>query len=353
MKKSRQFWSGAALLLMLILPARSWSQCQLTLQLSRTPVQHLSISDIDFEHFQSRTLLFTMAIGNPTPSPVNAVISLTMDVKLADGSTYTPAVTYKSMPFPVRAGGQTFTNLDMGSSSTVIRTASFQYDDQAKTRLNDVVLGTGSFPAGLYRFTVDVACDDGSEDQRGHGQFDLILLNASRMELRSPADGESVNAFPLFEFYTDATDAELVVAELMPGEAPPDAINRQPAMLDVDLHGLNSYFYAGGRQLEQGKSYVWQVTGKSLGSGGVNNEIKSEIRKFTVTQTTLTEDELLRRIEEILGPKHKDVFDQIRSGEYRLTGKYSNNDIPMTAGELLNLIYELRDALDNAEVAFE
>jgi hypothetical protein len=173
------------------------------------------------------------------------------------------------------------------------------------------------------------------------------------VELRSPLDGESTNQFPLFEYYTDATTARLVVAELMPGESPQDAINHDPPMLDVELHNQNSYFYSGGRLLEQGKSYVWQVTGKSLGSGGINDDIKSEIRKFTVTQTGLTEDEILRRIEEILGPKHKDVFDKIRNGEFKLTGKYSNNNVTLSTGDLLNLIYELRDALDNAEVTLE
>jgi hypothetical protein len=255
----------------------------------------------------------------------------------------------------VNAGGQTFTNLDMGSNSTVIRTGSFDYDAQAKARLNDIVLGTGRFPAGRYSFFVNVTCENGTQDTlgRGHGQFDLLLRNASRVELRSPLDGESTNQFPLFEYYTDATTARLVVAELMPGESPQDAINHDPPMLDVDLHNQNSYFYAGGRLLEQGKSYVWQVTGKSLGSGGINDDIKSEIRKFNVTQTGLTEDEILRRIEQILGPKHQDVFDKIRKGEFKLTGKYSDNNTPLSTGELLNLIYELRDALDNAEVTFE
>ena len=72
-----------------------------------------------------------------------------------------------------------------------------------------------------------------------------------------------------------------------------------------------------------------------------------------MTQTGLTEDEILRRLEEILGPKHKAVFDKIRKGEFKLTGKYTNNHATMSTGELLNLIYELRDALDNAEVGLE
>jgi hypothetical protein len=47
------------------------------------------------------------------------------------------------------------------------------------------------------------------------------------------------------------------------------------------------------------------------------------------------------------------VFDKIRKGEFKLTGKYSNNNATMSTAELLNLIYELRDALDNAEVGLE
>jgi len=350
--QSRLNWSGVALFLLLVFPQNSSSQCLLTLDVSHTPVQQLSISDIDFEHFQSRTLLFTMEIRNPTPLPVDAVVEITMDVSLADGSVFTPALTYKSQPFPVKAGGQTFTNLDMGSGSTVIKTASFDYDDQAKKKFDDVALGTGRFPSGKYAFLVKVGCA-GVTGGEVEDRFVLVLRNASRVELRSPLDGESTNQFPLFEFFTDATSARLVVAEIPPGGSPQDAINRDPAMLDVDLHNQNSYFYSGGRLLEQGKSYAWQVTGKSLGSGGLNDDIKSEVRKFTVSQTGLTEDEILRRIEEILGPKHKAVFDKIRKGEFKLTGKYTNNNATISTGELLNLIYELRDALDNAEVGLE
>jgi len=350
--QSRLNWSGVALFLLLVFPQNSSSQCLLTLDVSHTPVQQLSISDIDFEHFQSRTLLFTMAIGNPTLLPVDAILEITMDVSLTDGAVFAPAITYVSQPFPVKAGGQTYTNLDMGSGSTVIKTGSFDYDAAAKKRFDDVVLGTGKFPSGKYAFLVKVRCaavTGGEVEER----FVLLLRNASRVELRSPLDGESTNQFPLFEFYTDATNARLVVAEIMTGESPQSAINRDPAMLDVDLHNQNSYFYSGGRLLEQGKSYAWQVTGKSLGSGGANDDIKSEIRKFNVTQSGFSEDEILRRLEEILGPKHKSVFDKIRKGEFKLTGKYSNNNATISTGELLNLIYELRDALDNAEVGLE
>ncbi len=339
------------LLVVLAVPFRMFGQCPLTLQVSHTPVQQLSVSDIDFEHFQSTSLLFTLVIGNTSATPANAILQISIDVNLADGSNYTPAVTYKSLPFAVNAGGQTFTNLDIGSGATKIKTGSFDYNSDAKARLNDIVLGTGRFPAGKYTFSVRVTCEDGTGAKDDH--FVVILQNASHMELRAPVDGERTNQFPLFEYYTDASEAELTVAELTPGQSRQDAIDQYTPMVNVTLENQNSFFYAGGRPLEVGKSYVWQVVGKSRVSGGSSVDIKSEIRKFTVASGGMTDDELLRQIEEILGPKYKSVFDQIRSGQLKLTGLYTNNNSPISQGELLNLVNELRDALDSAEVVLE
>lgn len=348
----RRIGASLVLLLILMVPNKAWTQaCPLSLRISHTPVTQLSVGDIDFEHFQSNTLLFTIAVSNPTSEPYDVTLSIVIGMKLADGFVKPGAVSYLSLPFPIPPGGRTFSNLDIGATSIDIKTDNFYYDQEAKDKVHDVALGTGRFPAGRYSFDISLPSCVGAS----HEKFDLLLQNPSRVELRSPVDGELTNQFPLFEFYVDAGTAELIVAELTPGQSPTDAINRRPTMLDVELQNQNSYFYAGGRPLEQDKSYVWQVIGKSTVTGGSQLDIKSEIRKFTVSSASggLSEDELLRQIEEILGPKYKSIFDKIRTGEFKLTGKYTNNSTPLSQGELLNLVNELRNSLDNTEIVFE
>ncbi len=354
--KKHAYWTfgqGTLLVLFATLPLlfsnSSRAQICPTLSVSHTTVHQLSISDVDFEHFQSQSLLFTVAMGNTSESPISVQLHITLDVDLADGSRYPTAVDYLSQPFSVAPGGRTLTNLDLGSSAKDIKTESFNYTSEAKDKINDVLYGTGQFPAGRYIFNVSLVNCTGES-------FELILQNASRVELLAPRDGESTNQFPLFEFYQEGGSAEIVVAELLPGQSRQDAITRQPAMLDAQLNNQNSYFYAGGRPLEENKSYVWQVIGKSLIAGGSDAVVKSEIRSFTVSSASSgqsLDDALLRQLEEILGPKYKGVFDQIRAGQFKLTGKFSNNNLPVSQGEVLNLLNQLRDAVDTAELTFE
>jgi hypothetical protein len=322
------------------------------MDVSYTPVQHLGLADVDIDHFRSSALLFTVHISNSQAIELSAQLHVTLMVNLADGSTYPSAVDFTTVPFAVRPQGRIITNLDIGKTKD-IKTESFAYDDEAKDRLQDVALGTNSFPAGRYVFQISLlqvpglAC--GSQD------VEYILQNPSRVELRSPRDGEETNEFPFFEFYQDADRATLTVAELLAGQSREDAITRKPPMLEKELKGQNSFLYSGGRPLEQGKTYVWQVESKIRQAGGSDNSLASPIWSFSVSSggDGTSVDAILNQLEEMFGARYASIFEQIRNGNFSLTGKYSDNHSRLTQSELLNLLNELRNISDSAELSFE
>jgi len=323
------------------------------MQLSYTPVERLGLADVDVEHFESRALLFTVHISNSQGIDLSAQLHVTLMVTLADGSSFPDALDFTTESFTVPPGGKTVTNLNIGKTKE-IKTQSFTYDENAKARIQNIALATGTFPAGRYVFHISLsqlnpACDGGSEE------FGFELQNPSRVELRQPTDGATTNEFPFFEFYHDANRATLTVTELQPGQSREDAITRKPPMIEVELQGQNSFLYAGGRPLEQGKTYVWQVVSKSLVGGGTDNTISSPIWSFTVSNSAegTAEDAILNQLEEIFGSRYSGIFKQIRQGKFGFTGKFKDNNSAVSQAELLNLLNELRELSGSAELELE
>ncbi len=328
--------------------------CSLSMQVTHTAAQQLTLSDVDFEHFQGTNLLFTINLGNNKPVPVLAVLHLTIDIALADNSgNFNSAVELTTQQFQVPPGGRTITNLNLGSGGD-IKSTSFRFDDAAKSRIQDVALVTGHLPAGRYTIHValtDVAC----AREVASNDVTIILTNPTRVELRSPRDGEVTNEFPLFEFYQDGDRAVLTVAELLSGQSREEAIDRVPPMLQVDLTNQNSFLYSGGRPLEDGKSYVWRVVSKVRVAGGTDIDVSSPIGEFSVSaslQGTST-DALLLQLEEMLGSRYHAIFEQIRNGGFKWTGDASLNDATLTQSGLLDLLNQLRLITDTVDLTLE
>lgn len=333
---------------------RAQPTCGLSMQITNTPVEHLGLADVDVDHFESRALLFTVQISNNAGVDRQAQLHVALMITLADGTTYPTAVEFTTESFTVPAlVGRTVTNLDIGKTKE-IKTENFTYDENAKNRIQNIALGTGSFPAGryLFRFSliqVTPLCDAGNHD------IEIVLHNPSRVELRLPADGVTTNEFPFFQFYQDAGRARLTVAELQPGQSREDAITHKPPMLETELTDQNSLLYSGGRPLEQGKTYVWQVVSEVLASGGADNTIASPIWSFTVSSAAegTAEDAIILQLKEIFGSRFPAIFDQISRGQFRLTGKFTDNQAPLSQTDLLNLLNELRELSDSAELILE
>ena len=323
--------------------------CAPLVTLSHATVQQLSFADIDFQHFRSNSILFTLHLTDPTPQ---ATLQITLDIELADLSrNFSTVIDYRSDPFRVPAEGKTITNLDLGNGGSI--TGNLTFDQEAKDYLKDATLGTGTFPAGRYTFHFTVTGVSTCTDN-----VVLVLENPSRVELRAPRDGESTNEFPLFEFYQESNHAVLTIAEKNPEQSNEDAITRKPPMIEQELTGgQNSFLYSGGRPLEIGKTYVWQVVTKVSGSGGKDNEVVSQIWSFTVSSEpdggASTDDAILNQLKEIFGPRYPTIFEQIRSHGFALTGNNNLNGSALSQAELLNLINQLRQMSDSAELSFE
>ena len=347
--------AGAVLLVgcIMLFPNTANAQCSLSMDISSTPVTQLSPSDIDFEHFESRNLLFTATIKNSNEVDVYAKLEGTVDIFLADGTPFNDAVTFTTNQFSVSPGGRTITNLNIGRNAD-ITLEKFQFDQLAKEKVQDIALSTGKFPAGRYVFQIkltDLSCNQ----IKGENEVTFNLQNASRIELRSPAEGATTNEFPFFEFFQEGERAVLKVAEKTENQSAEDAIDRKPAMVETDLVGQNSFLYSGGRPLEPGKTYVWQVVSKSIASGGGSTDIASEIRTFTVSNTAQAgglESVALDQLKSLFGSKYQSIFEFITNNGYQLSGPYTNNGVSIDLNELLKLLNNMGNT-DNIEISFE
>ena len=332
-----------------LLSASAISQCKLSMTVNSVPVQQLSLADVDFENFSGRTLLFTLRIINNDIATARAQLRLTINIALANGKIYEPALKfYSEDSLNLPSGSTILTNLNLGK----LISEPTQYKDEVKTNILDVALATGKFPSGRYSYSFSIfneKCDVSSPS------IVVTLENISRIELRSPRDGEVTNEFPLFEFFHDGNKAELTVAEKSSDQSREDAISREPAMTRIELIGQNSFLYSGGRPLEQGKTYVWKVVGKTLGPGGTEIEVPSPIGLFKVSSSEQagSEDALLKILEELFGSRYPAIFEQIHNGDFNLTGMNTLNGTVISQGDLLKLFNELRQINDNVELSFE
>jgi len=343
---------GIVLCLLTALTMVSFAQPTFTLNYAH--LTSLSIGDIDFKTFGSNNWFFTLSITNPAPSP-QLRIHGDIGINLADGSINSlKAATLVTKPFPVN-GSRTISNLDIGSVSD-IKTETFQYDGDVKTKLQNQALGTGKLPAGTYTFDLWLSDSAGTEDSP-HQQFVLNLENISRLDLTSPQDNENLgNMFPFFQWIYDGQDVELSVYEKRPtDQSKEDALSGTPMLrISTGTPGFPSgskslqYPASAVRSLEVGKTYVWQVKGATVGTGGVGTPINSEIWQFKVIDPTNstslyssnadTTDGIVNRILNLLPGMTQELIDQLLAGNYTMSGVFLVDGVPTSAADVAAIL---------------
>jgi len=101
---------------------------------------------------------------------------------------------------------------------------------------------------------------------------------------------------------------------------------------------------------------------KTRGSGNSDVEVSSPIGLFNVSDVPspggghaagMMDDPILNQLEEMLGPRYAAVFQEIRRGGYKLTGRYDLDGKTLPQSELLDLLNELRAIADSIDLAFE
>ena len=314
-------------------------------------VSTLSFGDIDFIHSSSPKWLFTLNLDVSPPSTVNAVMTITLDVSLANGEHYPRATELVTKPFVINTS-RSVTNLDIGRGKP-IEDDRFTMDETARRRIQDIALSSGSVPAGRYDFHVEVTVAGSAP---ATDNFSIIITNPSSVELLAPADRDLfVNEFPLFQWRGDAPKWSVAVYELLAGQTSlEEAITGVPH-LPPTVTTMTSYQYPTGgvRPLQPGHTYVWFVQGLVPATGGTELLYKSELRSFTVASARLSSSDLLDQLEQALGPKYRGLFDQIRAEGLTPTSSIRLNGSPISTTDLFRLLNQLRNNPDAASVSLE
>jgi hypothetical protein len=308
---------------------------------SVTPANVLTLQDVDFVNATTPKWLFTIDLrvrntGGGSPTAVNVVMRLTLDVVLASGESFSPASELQTKSFPVQ-GSRSISNLDLKLDP--VYGITYTLSAEAKRRFEELALPTGFMPSGTYTFRIEV-------NQTFKASFRFVLTNPSRLELVFPMDGDrTVGQFPFFQWNFDGPRSRISIFEQLPGQSSPEeAIGGVPHVTAEVT--TNSFLYpsAGVRPLESGKTYVWYVEGLVGSSGNPNSSFKSPFRSFTVSpgSTNAAMQSLLDELERVLGPKHKAVFDRIRSEALSPTGQLRVDGATITTTELVRLIDQFR-----------
>jgi len=314
------------------------------------PVTTLTVNDLDFLNATTPKWLFTISMR--AEGTVDATMTINVDALLADGTSYTGAVSLTTDSFPINMS-RTITNLDLVRRNPTV--ARYTVREDARRRFEETALPGGKVPAGMYRFIVtvtEVGSNSGTSEE-----FMLKLSNPTTVQLLSPANGEeSQNEFPLFQWFYDGPRSRISIYEQLPGQSSSEEIASGVPQLTATLE-TNSYQYptSGVRPLQPGKTYAWFVEGLTDVSGGSEVPIKSEIRSFRVPLPGGATSNLgfLEELEKALGPRHRGVFDAIRAQGLFPDGGITRNGSTISQSDLLQLINLFRsdpDAVSSVEL---
>jgi hypothetical protein len=324
---------------------------QINVHVSTARIQQLTPAQLDFENFQSSVLLFTIDITYPESHSVKLVKSQIIAM-LKNGKVISmlEGDGFNSDPFNV-TDHRSINNFNLGKSGE-IKIHDFKITSEARKNILEPALATGKFPAGIYRFTVNVV-DDSDANISDGDQQEIILESPSQIELRSPRYSEITNEFPFFEWTYDGQEVELTINEKSPDATPEDAISRLPFVYQNRFSGINSFQYPPGgvRHLQKGKTYVWRVTGKVNAAGG-DQSVQSPLGIFKIEDDLqiMKRSELLDRLERIVGSKWKNIFEKIRERGFNPTENiYLNNQQLSNAelGDILNFLEFNSNNLEN------
>ncbi|MBI5021500.1 MAG: hypothetical protein HZB59_08700 [Ignavibacteriales bacterium] len=338
---------------------RAQSDCPISeFSVSYADIQQLTISDVDFEHFESRTLLFTLRIKNESTFPVTAKLTLTVNIKLASGKRYEPAYIFSHDNLIINPGTLMLTNMDLNRAEYRLNSEETPNKDDVRVNIQDVAMATGKFPAGKYSFNFTLTNTRCGVVSSKPPVGELNLENPTRVDLRTPLDGETTSPFPLFEFYHDGVKAELTVAELRSEQSREDAIIQEPPMNKVEIAGTNSFLYGGGRPLESGKTYVWRVVSKTAGPAGSEIEVSSPIGLFYVSNEVQVGgagdqnsqdksiDDVLRMLEEMFGKQYPELIASLKKSKFTFDNGLLDGT-SLSKDDLLKLLRQLQsDAVD-------
>lgn len=266
------------------------------LTLSVPQANQIYVADLDIQHIQSASVLFSATLRSLTSQPVDVKLKMTVDVLLANGESYPDIADATTKPFPLNAGQvMVITNVDFSGGNPAIQIESSHYNSGQVNQLKNVALATGKAPAGIYTFKVE--CTNAAGELVATPQSgQIIVTNPTRIELALPMDQGTVSTlYPHFQWSANVDTVILAVYEKTPSrQSPEDVVSGVPFLRMTVPNSTSpasgSFIYpvsgAGVRPLQEGETYYWYVeipSSTSRGSG-----IRSDIWSFTVGSTDST-----------------------------------------------------------------
>ena len=175
--------------------------------------------------------------------------------------------------------------------------------DEYKREYFDVIMQSGYMPSGSYRGCTEVV-QAATGDVLATYCTDVDVSRASQPFLLAPYDQQTVTeTYPVFSWMgstpaprSSTIEYALRIVEMFGTQTPQDAVQRNPAFLEVSDLNRTVYMYpVSARRFETGDTYAWYVTAYER-RDGVRTEIgTSEVWSFTIVPgdvATLQRDRL-------------------------------------------------------------
>jgi hypothetical protein len=299
------------------------------------PAEVMFVSDFNPFSAGRQPDLMGIMLQNGSPSGQNVVMELTISMMEPQATMiFRGRTDVFLLDQPVR----NLTNRDMATPGRDVSIRDFEVGRRAE-QMGERMLETGRFPAGLYRFELEVRTPQGIVLDRA--ELLRELTNPTRVELIAPGrpfgDAPPVvtSPSPRFLWGTDG-DQFLGGAEYrirvvaVEDDASPESAMQGFASWDA-LVNATTALYPGSSdaiRLEAGGVYAWQVTRRVRTSGGIE-DLESPIYWFRMAgpqgvvagsgaQALLTRQ--IRQLGGMMGLE-REVSDFEASGPYFLDGR--------------------------------
>lgn len=253
-------------------------------------LDQVNIADLDISRLSDLPLLFTVTITN-SGAPTNLKLRFQVFAKVGN-EPEDILVDAWSLPFTVDRGVLSFTNQDLASGRTNIRSDRGRtqiYEDKIR-RIKDLAQSTGRLPAGKYRFLIQILNES---ELAILDSWEKIyeVMNPSRIDLVSPgAQSEVRTQFPIFKWFAPyLREFEILVYEKLPNQTTPEEVVSGDRNLRWRYTTTETQvqYPREALPLEDGKTYFWYVKSYVQGSRG-REEVRSEIWSFDVRFGTTT-----------------------------------------------------------------
>ncbi len=234
------------------------------------PMESISLKDVDLSNPKATPVLFFTNIYNDaTQRTVNLGITVSAASKGLLG-------TISKKNIPISPGGIVkFNNRDYDAVKT--------NGQNGKDFLNTVEL-TGVFPPDNYTYVLTVT--DISGNVLATASTSTIITNPeTNPELITPGGSftdnipEVYTPLPLFQWFGHNNRYDFALYECRPGQSAEEVTRNVAVYKQMDISSNSLLYPNSAEKLEDGKTYAWQVQGKSVSATGTHY-LPSEVYRF-------------------------------------------------------------------------